>query len=375
MSLRALATILAIVAPVSALLGQETSSWDPSPHRVRFVDVDENVRLEVLDWGGSGRPIVLLAGLGHTAHVFDEFAPKLISHSRVFAITRRGYGASTAPETGYGAERLGQDVLAVLDDLELTKPVLIGHSIAGQELSFIASTRPDRISGAVYLDAAYRYAYYRPGVRENLQELRRRLDLLDEELAKPPRSPADLTEVIRSVLGDALVELQKDLEQLMTTPEIPGAAPPPGPADLRDFAAYRAWSARVHGYALPEAELRHTRTVTATGGVGGPKASPAVGQAISNGSKRFTEIKVPTLAIFASPHRLGLWTDAHPDHRAAFETFARFDQAMTERQAAALERGVPHARVVRLPNASHFMFVTEEADVLREIVTFLKTLQ
>jgi len=39
--------------------------------------VDDNVKLEVLDWGGTGRPLVLLAGLGNTAHVFDDFAPKL----------------------------------------------------------------------------------------------------------------------------------------------------------------------------------------------------------------------------------------------------------------------------------------------------------
>src|SRR5262245_44669519 len=39
--------------------------------RVRFVPVDANVRLEVLDWGGTGKTIVLLAGGGNTAHVFD----------------------------------------------------------------------------------------------------------------------------------------------------------------------------------------------------------------------------------------------------------------------------------------------------------------
>jgi pimeloyl-ACP methyl ester carboxylesterase len=72
----------------------------PSPHRVRLVAVDENVQLEVLDWGGSGRPIVLLAGLGNTAHVFDEFATKLTSRGHIYGITRRGYGASTLAKAG-----------------------------------------------------------------------------------------------------------------------------------------------------------------------------------------------------------------------------------------------------------------------------------
>ena len=44
---------------------------------VSMVTVERDVSLEVVDWGGQGRPIVLLAGLGNTAHVFDEFAPRL----------------------------------------------------------------------------------------------------------------------------------------------------------------------------------------------------------------------------------------------------------------------------------------------------------
>jgi len=57
---------------------QQARAWkDLSPHRVRFVSVEPDVKLEVLDWGGSGRPIVLLTGYGNSAHVFDGFAPKL----------------------------------------------------------------------------------------------------------------------------------------------------------------------------------------------------------------------------------------------------------------------------------------------------------
>ena len=60
------------------MAGAQPPAWtDRSPHRVQFVDVDEGVRLEVLDWGGAGRPVVWLAGSGNTAHVFDNMAPKL----------------------------------------------------------------------------------------------------------------------------------------------------------------------------------------------------------------------------------------------------------------------------------------------------------
>ena len=73
-----LACPVLFVALFHPLHSQAPDSWhDPSPHSVQFVAVAENVRLEVLDWGGTGRPVVLLAGGGNTAHVFDDFATKL----------------------------------------------------------------------------------------------------------------------------------------------------------------------------------------------------------------------------------------------------------------------------------------------------------
>jgi pimeloyl-ACP methyl ester carboxylesterase len=126
--------------------------------------VGDNVDLEVLDWGGPGRPLLLLTGLGDNAHVYDKFAPKLAESYHVYGLTRRGFGKSSAPASGYSAERLGDDVLAVIDELKLDRPVLVGHSIAGEELSSVGSRHPEKVAGLVYLDAAYGYAYYDRGV-------------------------------------------------------------------------------------------------------------------------------------------------------------------------------------------------------------------
>ena len=115
--------------------------------------VDDGVRLEVIDWGGTGRPIVLLAGSGNTAHIFDEFAPKLGDRWHTYAITRRGYGASSHPASGYDDQRLADDVLRVLDSLRIEAPVLVGHSMAGGELTTLGNQHSDRLSGLVYLDA------------------------------------------------------------------------------------------------------------------------------------------------------------------------------------------------------------------------------
>jgi pimeloyl-ACP methyl ester carboxylesterase len=84
---------------------------------------------------------------------------ELTGDFHVYGITRRGFGESGfAPPTA-AADTFGDDVLAVLDALELESPVLVGNSIAGQELSSIGTRYPNRVTALVYLDAAYQYAF------------------------------------------------------------------------------------------------------------------------------------------------------------------------------------------------------------------------
>jgi non-heme chloroperoxidase len=145
---------------IAGLYAQGSAQWkDPSPHSTRFVSVEKNVQLEVLDWGGTGSPVVLLAGGGNTAHVFDDFAPKLTTDHHVYGITRRGFGASGFAASENAINRLRDDVLAVIDALNLKRPVLVGHSIAGAELSAVANSHPDIVAGLVYLEAGYPYAF------------------------------------------------------------------------------------------------------------------------------------------------------------------------------------------------------------------------
>jgi hypothetical protein len=115
---------------------------DPSPHKIKFVTVDDDVRLEVLDWGGSGRPLVLLAGGGNTAHVFDEFAPKLTANLHVYGITRRGFGASGFSASEPNLDRLGKDILEVLDALKLKRPFPTYSSVHIQPASIRLAIGP-----------------------------------------------------------------------------------------------------------------------------------------------------------------------------------------------------------------------------------------
>lgn len=326
--------VLLIVSLLAPLYAQESAIWrDPSPHKVQFVTVDENVRLEVLDWGGEGRPIVLLAGMGNTAHVFDDFAPKLTSGYHVYGITRRGFGASSAPASGYGADRLGDDVLAVFDSLNLSKPVLVGHSVAGEELSSVGSRYPNRVAGLVYLDAGYSYAFDNgKGMTAEAQA---------KQSATPPPQPRQTA------------------------------------ADRTSFAAIQAWTKRIQGITFPEADLRQTMDSAPDGSPGKGRTSPSVQQAIMAGFKKFTDIHVPVLAFFVVSTDLPPWLQNNGDTavRAAAQESIDNSAVLVERQAKAFEDGVPNARVIRLAHAQHYVFLSNEADVLREMRTFLSTLK
>jgi non-heme chloroperoxidase len=375
----ACAVALTWLSCAGRLSAQQPIPWhDPSPHSVQFVTVDDNVKLEVLDWGGSGKPLVLLAGLGDTAHVFDGFAPKLTSEYHVYGITRRGFGASSIPASGYSADQLGDDVLAVLDTLNLDRPVLVGHSIAGEELSSIATRKPERIAGLIYLEAGYALAFYhrsRATLAMDLVQLKKKLDQL-----QPDVNGLRHRMLVEELLQNDLPNVEKDLQEQeaygQAFPPQSQIADPPGPSadDFASFTAFRAYLKRLRGVDFPEAEIRQSHESKPDGSVGKRVDQSAVSAAINAGEQKYTDIRVPILAVFANPHDPSPYefdTFSNPAARTAAEAIPT---AETEEQAKAFESGVPSARVVILPHGNHYVFLSNEAEVLQEMRAFLTSL-
>jgi pimeloyl-ACP methyl ester carboxylesterase len=322
----AAAAVIAVMAFVGVAAAQQPTAWkDPSSHVSQFISIGQDVRLEVLDWGGTGRPLVLLAGGGDTAHVFDDFATKLTSDFHVYGITRRGFGESGFAPLTSGSDTFGDDVLAVLDALKLESPVLVGHSIGGQELSSIGTRYPNRVAALVYLDAAYPYAF---------------------DNGKVP----------------TFDEISK-----VGFPQ----SPPPTDADLATFDGLRQYYTRVLGFTYPEAELRQKRSATPEGRVGPMRPFPG-GRTLTAGMKQYVQIRTPALFLVSSQNP-GRWAETSTDPKIR-EQIAGLS-AFTERQAKAIEDGLPTARVVRLLGANHYVYLSHEADVLREMRGFVGRLR
>jgi len=294
---------------------------------VQMVTVEKGVTLEVLDWGGTGRALVLLTGLADDAHVFDQFAPKLATHYHVYGISRRGRGASSAPAPtalNYSATRLGEDVLAVISALHMNRPILVGHSIAGEELSYIGLHDPEKVSGLIYLDAGYPYGLYRASGELEL---------------------------------DAL-ELQKQLAQFTN-----GYATEP----VKDYDGLMANLERVEREI--KAQQQHTGSLPPT--AVSPRMTPDL-FAIMEGRESFKTIHAPALVIFADDDNPVSGGDDAQSRASA--TRNALQRSNREQQIAAFQQQVPSAHVVRLAHADHYVFRSNENEVLRDIDAFVATL-
>jgi non-heme chloroperoxidase len=309
------------------------SRWsDAAPHEPYSIRVDEGVQLEVLDFGGQGTPILLLPGLGATAHTFDDLAPLLARKHRVVAMTRRGTGYSSKPDSGFDTPRLAQDVLQVMDAMELGKVWLIGSSIAGDELTWLGGHHPERISGLVYLDAAYDRSEDRANQGSvSWRELNRRLP------PEPPIPPSAL------VNYDAMTKLLEE----------------------RGHVRY------------PEGELIAMFQMNNPWLAGTPNIDGRTQQAISAAIQApdYRALKIPALAIYAirNPDKpLPPWYDASDAQLAA--DLAELTRIRDAKQRSSIELFRSHVvdgQVLEMPNATHFIYQSNQAEVLEAIEAFI----
>jgi non-heme chloroperoxidase len=280
------------------------------------VSVNPDVRLEVLDWGGRGPAMVFLAGFGNTGHVFDGFAPQFTDRYRVIAITRRGFGASTRPPSGYDTGTLTHDILAVLDSLGIQRANFIGHSFAGTELSFLGAHHADRAGALIYLDASYDFAHLYADPRW--------------QRAFPiPRPPPP------------------------TTAAIP---------------ALRRWLASAMGPGVPDDEIRNLTSKPAVGGLDTTLQRSAFPTVLPS-------IKPPVLAFWAMPQSAKDW---YP-HWAALGSVerSRLQQSFADQMAvrrehiATFRKQIRGVHVVRIVGGRHYLFLTHPRQTANGIRAFL----
>jgi pimeloyl-ACP methyl ester carboxylesterase len=113
----------------------------------------EDVRLAVLDFGGEGKPALLLHGLAGDSEEWKATAAWLRQQRRVFALDSRGHGRSErAPRDVSPAARIA-DVAFVIEQLELGPVLLLGQSLGGLLALQVASRHPALVEALVIAEA------------------------------------------------------------------------------------------------------------------------------------------------------------------------------------------------------------------------------
>jgi pimeloyl-ACP methyl ester carboxylesterase len=278
----------------------------------------------VLDWGGAGPPLVFLSGLQDVAHGFDDFAPPFADRFHVLAITRRGYGASNQPATGYDLATRVADLAAALDSLGLPPVILVGHSIAGDELTAFAAQYPARVTKLVYFDAAYDHS----GVTS----------LIAGYPQPPPMTAAD------------------------------SASPP----------ALQAYILATAGVRIPEAQIRATEVFDSTGKLVGNVTPDSIDAEVVRGTghPHYAAVRAPALAFYAVPDSapafFPTWGMMDDSTRAAARAWWVKFRAWGARERARFRRAARHPTIVLLRGANHYVFFSNRDTVVARMRAFLE---
>ena len=315
--LLSLCTISAHAAP---------AAWsDSSPHREGFVTVN-GVRLEYLDWGGTGEALILIHGLGDNPHIFDDLAPSFTGRFHVIAYARRGQGRSDT-RGPYDNDTLTEDLRGLMDALGIDKADLVGWSMGGNEITAMAARHPERVVRVVYLDGGY--DYQDPDFDAGTKQIPSAL------MDTPPNAMASL-DAYRSYLQTTLFPALDAMRRVEAYIRASVIIQPDGRAQLR---------------VTPDVE------------------SALYASLVARPPRDYSHVRAPVLAIYAQStfnHNISdapLLADARAWERAYFDPFRL-------KSIEHLRRDLAHVEIVHVPGAHGSFFLTSRDRVVTAMRRF-----
>ena len=123
----------------------------------RQIDVGD-VRLAIAESGAGQRPLLLVHGFTGAKEDFTPWLEPLAAAGwHAVAPDLRGHGESSKPavESAYSFELMADDMLGLADALGWERFVLLGHSMGGMVVQFLALAAPSRLAGLILMDTAH----------------------------------------------------------------------------------------------------------------------------------------------------------------------------------------------------------------------------
>jgi pimeloyl-ACP methyl ester carboxylesterase len=267
-----------------------------------------------VQWGEQGPPIIFVHGLTANAFCFQAFADDLARDHRVFAHDQRGRGDSDKPESGYSIPIHAADLAELIDEWELNRPVVAGHSSGAFIALYLAAHYPEKLSKLILIDAGASTAW------KTIEE-----------------QPAWLTASINR-LGTSVASFEEYKQRLKAAPFL-------GPY----------WNPYFDLYFEHDVYTRSDGSVVSKAFREGIIEDGKYNLYEYKPEELWKDVTVPTLLLRAGQ---GLFTDN--------------DQLLSEEAAAAIQHGIKNCRYVNFPNLNHYTiaFGTEDGPA-REIRNFI----
>lgn len=119
------------------------------------IAVDPGVALEVEVTGAKGMPLLVLSNsLGAGRGMWDELVQLLKPIARIVRYDNRGHGRSDAPIGPLTLDRLGRDVLAIMDHLRVERAIFCGLSLGGLVGMWLGANASRRLDGLILANTA-----------------------------------------------------------------------------------------------------------------------------------------------------------------------------------------------------------------------------
>jgi len=112
----------------------------------------DGIKIQLAIWEGKGKQILCVHGITANSRFWDCVASALSPQHKVIAMDLRGRGLSDKPPTGYSIENHCKDILALMNDLGLKRPVLMGHSLGAFISLVFAAQNSEKIDRLILVD-------------------------------------------------------------------------------------------------------------------------------------------------------------------------------------------------------------------------------
>lgn len=131
------------------------TSYESKMTETRHFTAGDGCRIAYQLTGGADRPVLVLANsIATSLHMWDGQVQTLSEAYRVLRYDFRGHGKSDTPAGAYSVDRLGRDVIELLDSLEIKQAHFCGLSMGGWVGQWLAVHAPDRIGRLILSNTA-----------------------------------------------------------------------------------------------------------------------------------------------------------------------------------------------------------------------------